>query len=191
MRTLFTLALLALPSLCLAQTPAAYEATHHGRVLSCYAEAYSVVELVDVATKNLYLVVAEAKKEATPERHGVVAGMLASGTLNDQQQALDVTTRLETCVSNAIMRAMPDAAAAFAVDALREELLVAIMMADGFASDYQQSAATLTSFLSTGGDSALLAATTGAYSGFAETVKATLTRTRIRLDELVEKTAIR
>ena len=98
--------------------------------------------------------------------------------------------RLEGCVNTAIERASPDAAASFAVTALREELLVAIMMADGFASDYQQSAGALTKFLAAGGDSGLLAAATGAYSGFGSTIKATLTRTRIRLDELGEKSAV-
>jgi hypothetical protein len=190
MRTLLTLALVGFPTLCEAQTPAAYEATHHGRVLTCYAEAYSVVELVDVATKNLYFVLAEARKDATPERQNIVAGMLAVGRLNDQQQALDVSSRLESCVHNAIERAVPDAAASFAVTALREELLVAIMMADGFTSDYRGSADVLTRFLAAGGD-ATRDATSGSYSGFGEAVKATLTRTQIRLDELVERSAVK
>jgi hypothetical protein len=187
MRTLLTIVLALLPTVSTAQTPAAYEATHHGRVLTCYAEAYTIVELVDVATKNLYLVAAEAAKEATAERQSVVAGMLASGTLGDQQQALDVTLRLGDCVGGAIDRATPDAGAAFTAGALREELLVAIMMAEGFSSDYQQSAPVISKFLAAGGDAALLGATSRAYSAFGDSIKATLTRVRLRLDELIDK----
>jgi len=112
MKSLLVTALLLVPSAALAQTPATYEGTPHGRILACFAQAYSLVELVDVATKNLYLVASEATKESTPARLQVVSGMLASGTLNDQQQALDVVERLEECVNGAIRRAVPDPAAA-------------------------------------------------------------------------------
>ena len=62
MKPLLALVLVLWPALAPAQTRGAYEATQHGRVLSCYAEAYSLVELVDVATKNLYMVAQEDRK---------------------------------------------------------------------------------------------------------------------------------
>jgi hypothetical protein len=113
--------------------------------------------------------------------------MLASGTLIDQQQAFDVVSRLEPCVTAAIERAAPDAAAAFAAEALREELAVAIMMADGFGSDYRQAAPTMDRFLAAGDDPALQAATTGAFSGFGAVVRGTLVRVRTQVDDLVVK----
>jgi hypothetical protein len=189
MRTLlaFAIALATLPALAEAQTPAAYEATHHGRVLSCYGHAYAIVELVDVATKNLALVASEAARESNAARQNVVAGMIASGTLIDQQQALDVTSRLESCVASAIERATPDAAAATASQALREEVAVAIMMADGFGSDYRQASPTLNKFLTAGDDPGLQAATNGTFSAFGDVVKSALIRVRVQVDSLIEK----
>lgn len=191
MRTLLVLVLtIGGASTAAAQTPGAYEATHHGRVISCYGHAYAIVELVDVATKNLYLVAAEAAKDATPERQNIVAGMLASGTLNDQQQALDVAVRLDSCVSSAIERATQDAGATLAAEALREEVIVAITMADGFASDYRQSSPVLGKFLTAGNDAALQAATARAFSGFGDSLRTTLVRVRLQVDELIDKSKV-
>jgi hypothetical protein len=191
MKTLLACALLLVPSASFAQTPAAYEATPHGRILACFAQAYSLVELVDVATKNLYLVTGESTKESTASRQQVVSGMLASGTLNDQQQALEVAERLDDCVESASRRAVPDAAAAFAATALREEVAVAIVMADGFASDFRQASDTLDRFLSQGTDEALRTSTNGVFSRFGPTIRARLDRVRLASDELIQKSTPR
>ena len=189
---LLAVALVCLPTLAFAQTPALERdgATPHGRVLTCYGEAFALVELVDVATKSLHLVAGETVKGSTPERQNVVAGMLASGTINDQQQALDVAERLDLCVAGAVERAAPDAAAAFAAGILRAELAVAITMADGFTSDFGQSAAAMNQFLASG-DPARQAATNGAFSKFGPTVRGVLDRVRIAVDDLVAKSTVR
>lgn len=191
MKTLAVLALILCPAAALAQAPEVYTATPHGRLLACHAEAYSLVELLDVATKNLVLLAGETTKDATPARVQVVAGMMASGTLVDQQQALDVAERLDQCVVTATDRATPDAAAAFVAGALRQEIIVAINMADGFASDVRQSADVMNKFLTAGRDPALQAATNGALARFGTSVRATLDRVRLSVDRLVERSAAR
>jgi hypothetical protein len=188
MRTLLAVILVLAPGIATAQTQeASYTGTHHGRVLACYAQAYTIVELVDIANRNLLMVVAEAGKDTTSERQQIVSGMLASGTLNDQQQALDVAERLDACVEGAIEQASPDAAAAFAAGALREEIGVALTMADGFGVDYRQSAAALTQFLAAGGDAELLSATVRTYSGFGDAVRSRLVKVRTRTDDLIAR----
>jgi hypothetical protein len=191
MKTLLVLALALLPTVAAAQVPADYEATPHGRVLACYGQAYTIVELVDVATKHLSMVAAESVKEATPARQQMLVGMLASGTLNDQQQALDVVERLEQCVQTAVDRAVPDAAARYAAGALIEEVAIGMMMADGFVADYRLSAAALDRFLVTADDAALRSSTNSVFSKFGASVKATLERVRLAGDRLVEKSTPR
>jgi len=187
MKSLLALAILLAPSLAFAQIPAAYEATPHGRVLACYGEAYTIIELVDVATKNLTLIAGESAKDATPARLQIVTGMIAAGTIGDQQQALDVVERLEECVSSAVERATPDAAARFAAGALTEEVAIGIMMADGFISDYKQSAAVIDKILATSDDASFRTTTNSVFSRFGATMKAALERVRLACDQLVEK----
>ena len=158
-------------------------------MLNCYAHAYSLVELIDVATKQLALVGREMAQEPTKERQQVVTGMLASGLLVDQQQALDLLERLEACVSDAVDQARPDTGVAFAAGALREEVAVAIGMADGFAADYKQAATVMDRFLEATGDDALRRSTNGAFSRFGASVRGPLDQVRLRSDELVEKSS--
>jgi hypothetical protein len=187
MKSLLALAIVLAPSLASAQIPANYEATAHGRVLACYGEAYTIIELVDVATKNLTLIAGESTKEVTPARLQIVMGMVAAGTIGDQQQALDVVERLEECVATAVERATPDAAARFAAGALAEEVAIGIMMADGFISDYKQSATVIDKVLASGGDASLRATTNSVFSRFGATMKSALERVRIACDQLIEK----
>ena len=191
MKTLVLAVLLLFPLTAAAQTPSSYEATPQGRLMKCYAESFTLVELVDVATKNLFLIASEAAKGTGAEQQGVVAGMLASGTLADQQQALDVAERLDICVKDGITAASPSAVAALAATALREEVTVGVTMADGFRSDFERASGVINAVLAAGGNADLQAAANGAYSRFGSTISATLHRVRIAAEELVEKSTPR
>jgi hypothetical protein len=112
--------------------------------LACFGEAYALVELIDVATQNLALLALEIQRQ--DPRPSVAAGLSMAGSQIDQRQALDVAERLVDCTQSAAGRATADAAAAYAAVAVSEEVDVAIMMAEGFTSDYQMVAARLSQF---------------------------------------------
>ena len=174
-----------------AQAPLNYESTSHGRVLVCYAEAYSIVELVDVATKNLSQIAAEARREAGDQRPAVAAGLALAGTQIDQRQALDVAERLEQCVERAAAAATPDPAVAFVAAALRDEIGLALMLTDGFIADYSEVAGILDTFFARTTDPAAQSAPTGPFRTFGDGMKRSLTRTLTLVTDLTTRTAPR
>jgi hypothetical protein len=171
------------PTSLLAQTPAAYEATLHGRTLACFGAAYALVELVDVATLNLSALTLELGRPAETLRPPLVSGLLLAGSQFDQRQALDVAERLATCTEGLARSAVPDSAAAFAATAALEEISVAINMAQGFSTDYEVLAPRLERFLR---ESATPSTTTlTAFSTFAERVGLTLARSRTAIGAVI------
>jgi hypothetical protein len=147
------------------------------------------VRLVDVATRNLALV-ANAATQGTgaasgTEQQYVVLGMLASGTLADQQPAIDLAEQLELCVKDAIGNGQVDAATAFVARAVAGETQAGIDAADGFTSDFERVAPVVNQLLAASGDPALQQAANGAYSQFGRTISATLHRVRLAVSELI------
>lgn len=185
------LSLFASPGSANAQTPAIYEATPHGRVLACFGEAYALVELIDVATQNLSLLAAELRRLPATVRPAVAAGLALSGTQGEQRQSLDVAERLVECTSGAARRATPDAGAAYTATAVREEIDVAIMMADGFTSDYQMVAARLTQFFAEATEPATKTIQVRPYSQFGGEVRSLLVRSRTAMDEVITRSSPR
>ncbi len=184
-------ALLASVGLANAQTPAIYEATPHGRVLACFGEAYALVELIDVATQNLALLAAELQRQPGGARPAVAAGLALSGTQADQRQSLDVAERLVECTSGAARRATPDAGASYTATAVREEIDVAITMADGFATDYQMLAARLIQFFAEASEPATKTIQIRPFSGFGDEIRSLLVRSRASIDQVIERSSMR
>lgn len=171
----------------LAQTPAAYEATPHGRALACFGSAYSLVELIDVATQNLSMLAFEVRRAPDLARPAVAAGLARAGAEIDQRQSLDVAERLATCTEGLGRRATPDAAAAFAAAAVREEIDVAISMTDGFISDYQMLSTRLSEFFSSSADAAAQASAVRPFTRFGEQLHAALQRSKVAIDEAIAR----
>ncbi len=174
-----------------AQTPAAYEATPHGRVLACFGAAYALVELVDVATQNLSVLGIELRRPMEAARPAVAAGIALVGSQLDQQQSLEVAERLATCTEGVAQRAAPDAAAAFAALAVREEIDVAMRMADGFASDYQALAERLDQFFQQTNDPAAKGASIRGFARFADQLNVVLARSRTAISAVIESSTPR
>ncbi len=176
-----------LPATTLAQTPAIYEATPHGRVLACFGQAYALVELVDVATQNLATLTVEVQRPAATSRPAFAAGLVQVGGQVALQQSRDVSTRLADCVEGAARRAVPDAAAAYTAQAVREEIDAAIKMADGFISDYEMVAARLQRYFTESTDAAAKNAQLKPYSQFGNEIRAALVKSRTAVDQVVAK----
>jgi hypothetical protein len=189
--TIICAASIACPIVASAQTPAIYEATPHGRVLACFGEAYALVELIDVATQNLALVAAEIRKAPEAARPSFAAGLVLSGTQLDQQQSLDVAERLSECTEGAARRATPDAASAYTATAVREEIDIALMMADGFRDDYQMVAARLMPFFTESTDAAARVAPIRNFNRFSEAIRASLVRSRTAVDQVITRSSAR
>jgi hypothetical protein len=171
-----------------AQTPAIYEATAHGRVLSCFGEAYALVELIDVSTQNLALINVELRR--TPSRPAFAAGLVLTGTQLDQKQSLEVAARLVECTEGAARRAAPDAGAAYTANAVREEIDVALMMAEGFASDYQMMAARLMTFFGESTDAAARVAPIRGIGRYGDELRSTLQRSRTAIDIVITRSRV-
>jgi hypothetical protein len=178
-------------SLAHAQTPATYEATPHGRVLACFGAAYALVELVDVATQNLSVLAIELRRPTEAARPAVAAGIALVGSQLDQQQSLEVAERLATCAEGLARRAAPDPAAAYAALAVREEIDVAIRMADGFASDYQALAERLDQFFQQASDPAAKSASFRGFARFADELSVALARSRTAISTAIESSTPR
>jgi hypothetical protein len=174
-----------------AQTPAIYEATPHGRVLACFGEAYALVELIDVATQNLALLAVEIRKAPESARPAFAAGLVLTGTQIDQRQSLDVAERLGQCAEGAARRASPDAAAAYTARAVREEIDIALMMADGFRTDYQMVAAQLMPFFTESTDAAAKVAPVRNFNRFGDEIRESLARSRAAMDEVISRSTPR
>ncbi len=174
-----------------AQIPAAYEATPHGRVLACFGAAYALVELIDVATQNLSLLSAELQREPTAARPALAAGLVLSGTQVDQRQSVDVAERLMECTESAAKRATADVGSAFTAAAVREEIDIAIMMADGFTSDYQMLAARLMQFFGESTEPATKSVQTRPLTRFGDDVRAALVRSRTAIDLVIARSGPR
>lgn len=168
-----------------AQVPARYESTPQGRVMACFGEAYSMVELIDVATKNLAVLGSELRRTGADARPAMAAGFALAGSQVDQRQALDVVERLEECLQDAAKRAVPDAGAALAAQAVREEIDAALMMAEGFVSDYEQVAAVMIRTFEAPADPAARLVAVKPFSTFGPTTRDALTRSRTLADRLI------
>ena len=179
--------LVAVPIAVHTQTPAIYEATPHGRVLACFGEAYALVELIDVATQNLALLAVELQRTPASARPALSAGLVLSGTQVDQRQATDVAERLKECTEGAARRATPDAGAAYTATAVREEIDVAIMMADGFTSDYQMLAARLMEFFNQSTEPSTKTVQTRPFNRFGDEIREMLVRSRAAIDTVVAR----
>lgn len=174
-----------------AQVPARYEATPQGRVLACFGEAYAMVELIDVATKNLSVLGSELRRTGAEARPAVAAGLALAGSQVDQRQALDVVERLEECLQDASRRAVPDAGAALAAQAVREEVDAAIMMAEGFISDYEQLAALMLRTFEAPADPAAQLVAVRPFSTFGSATRDALVRSRALADRLIAQSTAR
>jgi hypothetical protein len=174
-----------------AQTPAIYEATPHGRVLACFGEAYALVELIDVATQNLALLSVEVRKAPESARPAFAAGLALTGTQIDQQQAIDVAERLGECTEGAARRAAPDPAAAYTALAVREEIDIALMMAEGFRTDYQMVAARLMPFFTESTDPAARVAPIRNFNRFSDAIRDSLMRSRAAIDQAIARSRAR
>lgn len=183
-----TALLLVAPAPSRAQTPAIYEATAHGRVLACFGGAYALVELIDVATQNLALINVELRRP-TP-RPAFAAGLVLTGTQIDQKQSLEVAERLVECTEGAARRAAPDAAAGYTASAIREEVDVALMMAEGFTSDYQMMAARLIPFFGESTDAAAKLAPIRGIGRFGDQLRSLLQRSRTAIDIVITRSRV-
>jgi hypothetical protein len=168
-----------------AQGPATTEATPHGRVLTCFGQAYSLVELIDVASQNLALLVAELHRPVAASRAEVAAGLVFSGTQIEQSQALDVAARLAECIESAARRATPNAPAAAVALALQEEIDIALKMAASYTSEYQRAAARLRQYFGDSQNPNVRSAPIRGYARFGEEVRAALERGRVAADLVV------
>ncbi|MEQ1759049.1 MAG: hypothetical protein ABL986_12070 [Vicinamibacterales bacterium] len=171
-----------------AQTPAIYEATAHGRILACFGEAYALVELIDVATQNLALINVELRR--TPPRPAFAAGLVLTGTQIDQKQSLEIAERLVECTEGAARRAAPDATASYTATAVREEIDVALMMAEGFTSDYQMMAARLMPFFGESTDPAAKLAPIRGIGRFGEQLRTLLQQSRTAIDMVMTRSRV-
>ncbi|MGE0446435.1 MAG: hypothetical protein AB7P99_14510 [Vicinamibacterales bacterium] len=185
MKTMAALMLLLAAAPAAAQAPAA--ATPQVRALRCFAAAHTLNELIDVSVRNLALVANTATQGAGAEQQQVMMGMLASGTLADQQAALDLAEQLELCVAAAVAAAAPDAAALEVARLLAAETQYGIDSANGFSSDFERVAPAINRVLAAANDPGLQAAANGTYSQFGRTISDTLHRVRLAVSELLEK----
>ena len=179
------LLLLAYPSIASAQAPARYEATPQGRVLACFGEAYAMVELIDVATKNLAVLGSELRRTGADARPAIAAGLAIAGSQVDQRQALDVVERLEECLQGASRRAVPDAGAALAAQAVREEIDAAVMMAEGFISDYEELASLMLHTFEAPTEPAARLVAVRPFSTFGAAIRNTLIRSRALAERVI------
>lgn len=171
----------------LAQGLATSDATPHGRVLTCFGQAYSLVELIDVASQNLALLVAELHRPASASRAEVATGLVFSGTQIEQRQALDVAARLAECTESAARRATADAHAAAVALALQEEIDIALKMTASYTSEYQRAAARLIQYFGDSQNPNVRSAPIRGYARFGEEVRTALERGRVAVELVVTR----
>lgn len=184
--------LLAVPAA--AQEPAAPQpaaVSPQVRVLRCFAAAHTLNELIDVSIRNLALVANAAAQGTGVEQQQVMLGMLASGTLADQQAALDLAEQLDRCVQDAITGAVPDEAALAVARLLAAETRFGIDSADGFTSDFERAAPVINRVLAAANDPGLQDAANGTYSQFGRSVSETLHRVWLAVPDLVARSTPR
>lgn len=157
------------------------------RVVRCFAAAHTLNELIDVSTRNLALVANAAAQGTGVEQQQVMMGMLASGTLADQQAALDLAEQLDRCVQDAVTAAVPDEAALAVARLLAAETRFGIDAADGFTSDFERAAPVMNRVLAAANDPALREAANGAYSQFGRSVSETLHRVWLAASDLLAR----
>lgn len=165
-----------------AQAPPPHEATAHGRVLACLGQAYALVELIEVASQNLSLLVAELHRPGADAHAELVTGLVFSGTQVEQRQALDVAARLAECTESAAKRATPDAAAFFVALTTQEEVDIALRMVSAYTADYQRSAARLLTYFGESRNPRVRTAPIRGYGRFGDEVKSALDRSRTSLE---------
>jgi hypothetical protein len=161
------------------------------RLLRCFAAAHTLNELIDVSIRNLALVANTATQGTGAEQQQVMLGMLASGTLADQQAALDLAEQLERCVQEAVTTASPDATALAVARLLAVETQFGIDSANGFTSDFERAAPLINRVLTAANDPGLQAAANGTYSRFGLSVSETLHRVRLAVSDLVSRSTPR
>jgi len=171
----------------LAQGSATDTATPHGRVLACFGQAYGLVELIEVVSRNLSLLVAEVHRPPSASRAEVATGLVFSGTQIEQSQALDVAARLVECAESAARRATPDGPSAAVATALREEIDIALTMTASYTSEYQHAAARLIQYFSDSANPNVRAAPIRGYGRFGEEMKSALERGRTAVDLVVRR----
>jgi hypothetical protein len=121
----------------------------------------------------------------------VAAGLVHAGTQGPQRQSLEVAERLVDCTAGAARRAAPDAAAAYTASAVREEIEIATMMADGFSSDYQMLAARLTQFFGESTEPATKTIQIQPLSQFGDDIRSLLARSHRAIDQVITLSSAR